>query len=366
MEDKNPFKFGSVVDGPYFTNRIKEIGLVKRVLAGENHLILVSPRRYGKTSLVFKVTSGLDRPVISIDFQVITSTEDLAAQILKRVYRVYPAERIRQSIRNFRVIPVITINPVSNDVEVSFQASGRAMPILEDVVHLVDKLGSKGKKPIVVFDEFQEARHIDKGLLSQLRSIMQHHGNVNYVFLGSHESAIKDIFESRKSPFYHFGMIQVLDKIPEKDFLEYLSVGLSSVTTEAEQLSERILSITQCHPYHTQKLAYMTWEICYKDSQSGQPELEAIDGLLRIHDTDYERWWNSQNKTDQKVITGMCLSDHPPLSEPFIREYDLGATSTAYSSLKRLMSQGIVIKQHKSYAIDDPVLIAWLRQRRNL
>lgn len=50
MEDKNPFKFGSVVDGPYFTNRTKEVGLVKRVLAGENHLILVSPRRYDKTT----------------------------------------------------------------------------------------------------------------------------------------------------------------------------------------------------------------------------------------------------------------------------------------------------------------------------
>ena len=187
MQSINPFKFGSVVDGAHFTNRGKEIDFVKRILSGENHLILISPRRYGKTSLVFMATSELSRPVIALDLQVITSTNDLAAQLLKRIYREYPAERIRQYIRNFRVIPTITVNPVNNAVDVSFQGVDASQPLLEDVINLLDKLGNKGKKPVVIFDEFQEARQIDAQLLSQMRSIMQHHKHVNYIFLGSQE-----------------------------------------------------------------------------------------------------------------------------------------------------------------------------------
>lgn len=290
----------------------------------------------------------------------------MAAQLLKRIYRGYPAERIRQYIRNFRVIPTITVNPVNNVVDVSFQAVDASLPLLEDVVNLLDKLGSKGKKPVVIFDEFQEARQIDTQLLSQMRSIMQHHKHVNYIFLGSQESAIKDIFENKKSPFYHFGMVQVLEKIPKKDFLAYLSKGFSKVSPEPEVLSSRILDMTGSHPYHTQKMAYMAWELCNSDKRVKQPEMLAIDELLRMHDADYERWWNNLNKTDQKVLIGLCTSDLPPLSEAFIRKFSAGATSTVYSSLKRLTAQGIVIKDNKGYEVDDPVFVVWLRQRRNL
>jgi uncharacterized protein len=364
MNATNPFKFGSVVDGPYFTNRKEEINLVKRVIAGENHLILISPRRYGKTSLVFKVTSTLQRPVIALDLQIITSTSDLSAQLLKRIYRVYPFEKVRQYVRHFRVIPTITINPVSNAVEVSFQAGTAPLPVLEDTMNLVDKLGSKGRKPVVVFDEFQEARRIDPQLLSQMRSVMQHHKHVNYVFLGSHESAIKEIFEAKQSPFYHFGMVHVLGKIPRKDFLAYLSKGFRQVSSQPEKLSDRILEITKNHPYHTQKIAWMTWEACLKEPKATHPEQQAIASLLTIHDADHERLWNQLNKTDQKLIFGLCESGKNPLSDHFITTHSLGATSTVYSSLKRLMAQGIIVKHQSEYEIDDPVFSAWIQQRR--
>ena len=89
---KNPFKFGSIVDAPYFTNRSEEIKKVKTILASDNHLIIISPRRFGKTSLISKVIKEIDRPVIFLDLQLITNTEDFAAQLLKRVYRIYPVK----------------------------------------------------------------------------------------------------------------------------------------------------------------------------------------------------------------------------------------------------------------------------------
>jgi AAA+ ATPase superfamily predicted ATPase len=222
--ENNPFKFGSIVDGPHFTNRTTEIGQVTSVLKSANHLVLISPRRYGKSSLVYKVLRDFDRPVIALDLQLTTSVEDLAAQLLKRVYRVFPAERIRQLVKNFRIIPTISMNPVTNAVDISFQPSVSAFPQLEDVLNTIEKLGNEKKRTIVVFDEFQEVARLDINLYRQLRSVMQQHKHINYVFLGSQESMIREIFENKKSPFYHFGFLMTL-KSPGKIFSSIWSRG---------------------------------------------------------------------------------------------------------------------------------------------
>lgn len=103
MKQTNPFKFGSVVQEPYFTDRVIEQADIKMVLSSANHLIIISPRRYGKTSLIKKVVSSLERPLIFLDLQLITDLNDFASQILKRVYRVYPFERLKGFLKNFRV-----------------------------------------------------------------------------------------------------------------------------------------------------------------------------------------------------------------------------------------------------------------------
>lgn len=183
--DPNPFKFGSIVDDPYFTNRREEITRVKSVLNSPNHLTIISPRRFGKSSLIMKVAAQLDRPSILLDLQLVTSPSDMAAQILKRIYRIYPFEKIRQFVKNFRIIPSISINPVNNQVEVAFRPEDAHLPMLEDILDLLEKLSIERKKLMVIFDEFQEIKRIHPDLMHQLRSMLQHHKNINYVFLGS-------------------------------------------------------------------------------------------------------------------------------------------------------------------------------------
>ncbi len=297
--NKNPFKFGSIVDGPYFTNRTVEIARVNSILNSSNHLIIISPRRFGKSSLIFKVISSLNRPVIALDLQLITSVEDFAAQLLKRVYRVYPFEKIRQFVKHFRIIPAISLNPVTSDVDIAFQPASSQIPMLEDVLNLVEQLSTEKKKAIVVFDEFQEVQQIDGNLSRQLRSIMQHHKNINYVFLGSQESLIRNIFEKKNASFYHFGMLLPLGKIPWHDFSDYLINGLQLVGTENKEIAESILKFTNCHPYYTQQLAFMVWEILYQPDPPMDSVEQAILSLISIHDMDYERIWNAFNKTDK-------------------------------------------------------------------
>ena len=361
---KNPFKFGSIVEGPYFTNRIEEIKKVKSILASDNHLILISPRRYGKTSLISKVIKEIDRAVIFLDLQLLANTEDFAAQLLKRVYRIYPFEKLKQILRTFRIIPNISINPMNNEVDISFQPVSSTSILVEDVLNLIERVSDKKKKLIVVFDEFQEIKNIEKELDRQLRTTIQHHQKINYVFLGSQESLMRDIFEKKKSPFYHFGYLLPLDKIPDQEFMAYLSSGLATVTVNFEETAKGILEITKAHPYYTQQLAFTVWELLKVTRDVQNPVELAVEEIIRYHDMDYERLWNTINRTDMKILIGMSLSESTPLSSEFSKKYFAGASSTIFSGLKRLTQNGLVIKGKFGYEIDDPFFKRWIKNRR--
>jgi AAA+ ATPase superfamily predicted ATPase len=360
----NPFKFGTVVDDPYFVNRKKEIEKVTSFLSGENHLVLISPRRMGKSSLIFKTVKSLGRPVIALDMQLMTSPADLAGQILRRIYRLYPSEKLKQHLKKFRIIPQLSLNPVTGSIDVSFMPGAPSLPLLEDVLNMAEKISTDRKKLIMIFDEFQEARRLDENLLKQLRAIMQHHKMINYVFLGSQESLVREIFQKKKSPFYHFALIMYLSKIEHKEFSNYLTDGFIGVFNDPATIAEEVLAVTRGHPYYTQQLAFTVWERAVPHADPGENAVvDAVSDLIRMHDMDYERIWLSFNSTDRKVLLGLSLSDQQPLTDIFLRMWDLRAASTAYSSLKRLMNGGYVIKTDK-YEIDDPFFSRWIKERR--
>ena len=361
---KNPFKFGTVVEGRYFTNRKSEIAEIKSILESDNHIAIISPRRFGKTSLINRIIKENSRPFIFLDLQLVTNIEDFASQILKRLYRVYPFERIKQFIKNFRIIPVVSLNPVSGEVDISFQSSSNSSLVIEDVLNLINRLSKPSDKIIVVFDEFQDVKNIDKNLIKTLRSIMQHHPNVNYIFMGSQESLMRDVFEKKKSPFYHFAYLFPLGKIPQNEFKRYLSGGLKQVTGNHITISEEIINFTRLHPYYTQQLAFSVWENLKNGGSDKNSVNLAVNTIVQNHDIDYERLWNTFNRTDMKVLIGMSLSHDLPLSQKFLNDYGIGATSTAFSSMKRLMVSGIVIKTGNEYMIDDPFFVEWIKKRR--
>ncbi len=364
MKKTNPFKFGSVVDEPYFTNRVEELKQIKSLLQSKNHLILISPRRYGKTSLMMKAVNQLDRPYVFLDLQLVTDISDFASQLLKRIYRIYPFERLKQLIKSFRIVPVLNVNPLTSEVDVSFQPAASALPVLEDVFNLIEKLGKNSKRPILILDEFQDINRIGNGLDRKLRAIIQHHKYINYTFLGSLESMMREIFEKKKSPFYHFGQLMYLKKIPYDDFYEYLKNGFSGRCSHTGAISKNILDFTHSHPYYTQQLAFTIWDNCDNSLTTEENIEAAIHRLIQIHDMDYERLWQTQNQTDKKVLIGLSRHEQNILTETFARKYGIRATSTVFSSLKRLMKHGYVIKNKTAYELDDPFFAEWIKRKR--
>jgi hypothetical protein len=362
----NPFKFGSVVDGPYFTDRENELERIASYINGENHLILISPRRFGKTSLIRKIVNESERKYVFLDMQIVLSAEDFASQLLKRVYRIYPVQKLKNYIKTFRIIPVVNINPVTGEPEISFKPDLKKLTPLEDVLNLIEKLGTEKNKMIVVLDEFQDIFRIDSGLDRFLRSVMQNHRHINYIFMGSSESMIREIFEKKSSPFYRFGTLMTLSKIAPEKFTMFLEKKFELITDKSKELSEGLLAITDCHPYYTQQLAFTIWENLIRNGYSPEIIKNSAEEIVLSHDNDYERLWNNLNRTDMMVLNGMSVSDISPLSDEFSRMFGTGAASTVFSTLKRLTQKGILIKEGSIYKIDDSFFKMWIIKRRSM
>lgn len=356
---ENPFKFGTVVDSPYFTDRVEELSIVKQTLNSHNHLVVISPRRFGKTSLVRKAVVESSKPYIFINMQQVTNMEDFAAMLLKGVFRIHPIERIRHLFTNFRVVPTISSNPITNSIEVSFQPTFKTDLLIEDALGLVEKVGDADCRMVVVLDEFQEIIGLEKNIDKKLRAIMQEQQCVNYVFLGSQESKMTQIFERKKSPFYHFGRLMRLEKIPRTDFFNYITSRLDTLTNEGDAIADVILDETDCHPYYTQQVSSVVWDMLYYQKEKTTDVVaKAINQLVITHDLDFERLWLTFNKTDRKMLQLLCKGQSP-------YEQRQIPTSTSFSALKRLMQDGFVIRTD-TYLIEDPIFRHWIKGRMDI
>jgi hypothetical protein len=166
-----------------------------------------------------------------------------------------------------------------------------------------------------------------------------------------------DIFENKKSPFYHFGELMRLAKLPRDDFHQYLSDRLAGCYAENHaELADRILDYTSCHPYYTQQLAANVWQIGVLQPATTDPLQKAIDHIVTTHGLDYERLWMNFNRTNKWIL--QRLASKKPLQSGEYR------TSTIYSALKRLQKDGYVIYSDH-YELEDPFFKEWILDNNN-
>ncbi len=350
---ENPFKFGTIVEEEYFTDRVKEVAYIRQFVNSANHLILISPRRFGKSSVVEKAVKMSGRKHITVNLQQVTSASDLSAKLLREFFKVHPLERVRHLITHFRVIPTISTNPLTGAMEVSFQPNVDGTMLMEDVMMLIENAHTDDDRIIIVFDEFQEILDIAPGLDKKLRAIMQRQKHINYILLGSQESMMTEIFEDKKSPFYHFGELMRLGKLPREDFYIYLTERLNTCFQDkSTELAEQILNYTDCHPYYTQQLASSVWQIGMLQPETEVPVDEAIKRIVSSHSLDYERLWMNFNRTTKWIMQRLATGEPLQTGEH--------KTSTIYSALKKLQRGGYVIYSDH-YEVEDPFYKQWIK-----
>jgi uncharacterized protein len=281
MKD-SPFIYGITVSEQAFTNREAEAEkLYKNLIQGVN-TTLISPRRWGKSSLVEKVVSDINKKekdvkTVVIDLFFTGGEQEFLEKFAKEVVKSSSGkwEDWILSGKEFfkKLIPKLTlgIDPTS-DFSLSFDWEElKKHP--DEVLNLPEIIAQKNKiKFVICLDEFQNLALFENYSVfeKKLRSVWQRQKNVTYCLYGSKRHMMTDIFNNPAKPFYRFGDIMLLKKIETKKWVSFIVKSFLSTHKQIdEKLAEKIPVAMKNHSWYVQQLAHYIWNLTSKKASIG-------------------------------------------------------------------------------------------------
>lgn len=367
MTVTNPFKFGSVVSGDYFYNREEDLLRIKQTLAGGNNITLFAPRRFGKSSLVKKALGELEKDgynTVYLDLMSVYSQETFITNYSRAIANSQKAsledtvKKIAQFISG--IIPSVSFDSSgSPSFSLSWIEDRDKEQTLTDVINLPQKLSSDSKKWIIAFDEFQEVTKLNGDNFEKLlRSCIQHHDNVSYLFFGSKTHLLKDMFNNKNRAFYNSASVMSIGKISETKSVEYLKArfSISGITID-DEITMTILYTAGNIPYYIQFIAYEIWQSAVLENKKEilQSDVSgAVENILMLKSDYYWELIVKQTTYRKKVFNAIAHNERELLSGETAQKYNLGAVSTTQKALESFIDDGLVERNNTQYEFSDP------------
>lgn len=375
---ENPFGFGDVAVGALFTDRAAEIAeLGEDVRSGQNVLVL-APRRFGKTSLLAAVTERLRADGVLVayaDLLRATSKARFAEVLARALYAGLESgtgrgvHRAVEFFRGLSLRPKVTIN---QDGTPSFELAGGAAErdldtLIEQLLMMPGEVATRrGKRVVLVLDEFQEVVEIDPTLPALIRSVFQLQPEVSHVYLGSRQHLLQRVFTDVNQPLYNSAKVMGLGPISPDLFTPFIRERfLHSEKAIQPEAIAALLRHTGGHPHDTQKLCSFTWNLVPPGGTATPQTVE--DALARALSTDtarYTQLWDSLTVNQRRLLEAIARANTPvvPLSEDFRQTHRLGAYATADRALQALLERGYVERASRdTFEIPDLFLRLWLQ-----
>ncbi len=373
---ENPFVYGEIVRQRHFVDRENELRNLVRDLADGQKLFLLSPRRFGKSSLVslalVKLEKQYVRPV-NVTVSSYASYDQFLEKFADRVIRsAGPWERVKNWMGRFiqRVRPTISVNPENGQTSISFSKVGDAhrSALAADVFALPGELTKNGGfRMAICLDEFQQIEVFGGQTVENvLRNEVQKQRNVGYVFSGSQPSLMEEML-SAGHPFYKAGPSMFLDKIPEESWRNFVTAQFRNrrrrITDDA---LSRIFRAADLIPYDVQRIAHELWDYAElkNRTQLGVTDVDSVvNELVREQAEYFERLWEQLTSKQRAVL--QALNQRGPtdlLSQSQREEYRLGAASSVQKALQSLDAQDILDRYHGQYFFLDPLFAHWVRR----
>ncbi len=377
----NPFRFGALALDEAFTDREREIDELAADMRNGQDVVLFAPRRYGKSSLIWRVAQRLvaeDVLVAQVDLMRAPTKEKLAEQLAKTIHEEIASRlfRARERVRVFaglRVKPTVTVDPDDGSLSFGFDARADRADIdttLEGLLALPGRLaGECGRRVALVLDEFQEVVDIDPGLPKLMRSVFQEQPEVAHVYLGSRRHMMERIFNDENEPFWRSAKQMELGVIPKAQFELYASSQFERTGKTLDAAAcERLLELTGGHPYATQETLYFLWEQTPAGKSADGTRLQrALDALLRSEHAHFGLLW-SRAAGAQRVVLQALASEQPgrPLSGDYQRRHSLPMTPTVQTALGALSAAELVSRVGRGeYVIAEPFLAEWIARNES-
>lgn len=369
-----PFVFGKIAVAEHFTNRKNEIEQLVSNFKSSINTVIISPRRWGKSSLVKKAAEIASKNERNIKFCFIdmfnVRTEEhfyhlLALEVLKATSSKF--DEMLENSKHFltRLIPKLSFSPDSiNDVSISLDwEEVQKQP--DEILDFAENIAkSKKMKLIICLDEFQNISGFKEPLEFQkkLRSHWQNHQNVAYCLYGSKRHMLLDVFTSQSMPFYKFGDILFLKKITENHWIPFIMERfLSTGKKISENEAELICKLADNHSFYVQQLAHLVW-IRTETNCKNELITEAFDTLLLQLSFLYQTITDGLSNTQVYFLDAAMKNEDKLSSKDVIKKYRLGTSSNVNRIKQALINKEIIEIHDGKIFFNDPLYKEWLKR----
>lgn len=381
IPDANPFVYGEVVPAAAFVDREAELDRLTRDLLAGQKVFLISPRRYGKSSLVRRALAAAARGgALTVDVTVssyssyVAFLEGYARALVSVEARLDRARTwLRELLAAVRPEVRIEASPDgAGQLALSFPTARTAKDVsvlAAEVFALPARIAeARGRKMAVALDEFQAIAAFDGGSVEHaLRAAVQHQRRVGYVFSGS-EPALMERMLGRSRPFYKAGPVMRLDRIPADRFAAFLESRFRATRVKPSPgLGASIVELAGNLPYDVQRLAHELWDDVRAAGKrsAGEEDLhETLRRLLGEHDTLFESLWQRLTLGQRAALRATVLEDGRELLSADVRgRYRLSGPSTVQTSLAALVREDVLARDGGRYIVVDSLLREWVARK---
>ena len=367
------FVYGMSVGGNNFTDRIEETKRIKLDFENGVNVILISPRRMGKTSLIKKVISEIDNPMLKIIYMDIydcRSEYDFYNRFAETIMKSTGnhLEQVMENIKRFlvRISPKISFSPEPNS---EFSVSLGITPkdySPEEILNLPERIAKEqGVRLVVCIDEFQQIGEFTDSLTIQkrLRGVWQHHQNVSYCFFGSKKHLMENIFQNRRMPFYQFGEMLHLKCIPTIYWVPFICSRFEKYGKKiAEEYAGRICQVVKNYSSYVQQLAWNVMAETEKEVNEESFE-EGLKALLEQNSSLFIQQTDGLTTYQLNFIRLLCKDIHSGFTTQAVSEiYSLGSKSNIDRIKKSLVDKEIITIEKDGIFLADSVFELWFKR----
>ena len=367
------FVYGMSVGGDNFTDRIEETKRIKLDFENGINVILISPRRMGKTSLIKKVISEMDSPeikVVYMDIYDCRSEYDFYNRFAETLMKSTgnQLEQVMENIKRFlvRVSPKLSFSPEPNsEFSVSLGITSKDYSP-EEILDLPERIAKEqGIKIVVCIDEFQQIGEFADSLTVQkrLRGVWQHHQHVSYCFFGSKKHLMENIFQSRRMPFYQFGEMLHLKCIPTEYWVPFICSRFEKYGKEiSEEYAARICHTVKNYSSYVQQLA---WNVMAETEIEVNEEsfTEGFNALLEQNSSLFIQQTEGLTTYQLNFIRLLCNGIHSGFNTQSVVElYSLGSKSNVDRIKKCLIDRELITIEKEGVFLADCVFELWFKR----
>ena len=376
---RNPFIYGEEATGEAFCDREEELEELRRDIRNGANVIIFSPRRYGKTSLIKEVLKQLDKKqtvAVYVDLYPAVSKQKFLDQYAMAISRALTGkiEAKLKTLRELfpRLIPKLVIKgePGTPEFEFDYDASKRPSLYLDEMLQAVKKYADQHRRTaVVVFDEIQEImQYEDDEIEKTMRTAFQSHHNVSYIFLGSKRHLMEKMFNDPNRPFYKSGKHLPLKRISEDELRPFILKKFREGKFKiAAPEADQIIALTECHPYYAQFLCHVLWDNCTdKQEITAADILQAVNGVIARERSLFLTIWDGLARQQKALLLALAKSAESKqtqiFSHHFLAAHHLGSASSAQKSLARLLEKNIIDRENGTYVFADVFFKRWLEK----